>query len=170
MSKELKRDFILAAFVGIACAVMMGVYQALNISGLVENPLYWASYLPVPAMFMLGGKWADVPFHMGNILFGVLCAWACNALAGAMGVGIGFPAGMTISMGIFNFVIMAVAGGLLAGSVGRCPVAVVGFIAFFAAGGENLVVLCVSLLCGIVCGTIMVRSGDLAAKLAGIED
>ena len=170
MSKELKRDLILAVFVGIGCGIQMGIYQALNVSGLVENPLYWASYLPIPAMFLFGANFKDIPFHWGNALFGVLCAFLCNALATATAGGIGFPVSMSIQMAIWNFVIMAVAGGIFAKNIGRCPMAVLGFIGFFAAGGTNLLVLCVSLICGIVSGVIMVQSGKIAAKMAGIEE
>lgn len=52
---------------------------------------------------------------------------------------------------------------------GRCPIAFIGMITCFAAGGENYLVAVVSLLVGIVTSTLMAQSGKLVAKIVGLD-
>lgn len=51
---------------------------------------------------------------------------------------------------------------------GRCPMAFVGMITCFAAGGQNYVVALVSLIVGIVFATLSAQSGKLAARIVGL--
>lgn len=171
MSKELQKNLLWALFVGIISGIEAGIYAALPIS----SPLIWACFIPIPVVFLFGGQWKDVPFHWLNVLIGVfLGGWLAYFLTGVLAPVMGTP----LALGIATVVGVTVVQGLTFGFftkggplpwLGRCPMAFIGMIATFGAGGTNYLVLVVSLLIGIVGATLMARSGDLAGKLVGAD-
>ena len=150
MSKQLKANLLHALFVGIICGVLIGVYAALPI----ETPLYWAAFIMIPTVFMFGGEWKDVPYHWVNAAIGLPLAFAvatciCTFLVQGLTNGVFSPGGFKLFFG-------------------RCPMAFVGMITCFAAGGQNYVVALVSLMVGIVFATLSAQSGKLAARIVGL--
>lgn len=169
MNKELKKNLWHAVLVGIGSGILIGVYALLNAVGFVQQPLYWACFIVLPLVFMFGGKWSDVVPHIGNVWFGLLCGWCTFQLVNLMVGATGLPLAFGIATCIMTVVLQGITGGFLATSIGRCPMAFAGMVCCFAANGENLLVAVISLAVGIVCATLFVQSGALAAKLAGIK-
>ncbi len=166
MSKELKKNVWHAVFVGIGSGAVIGAYALLPL----ENPLFWAVFITLPTVFMFGGAWSDVVPLSANALFGLAMGWSCFQLLFAMtAAGMGYVAALVISVVAVTVVLQTVTAGFLGASFGRCPMAFVGLIACFAAGGENLAVAAVSLVVGVLAATCFARSGVWAAKLAGTD-
>ncbi len=166
MSIELKKNLWHALFVGILSGVVIGVYAGLGL----ETPLYWAAFIVLPVVFMSGGRWPDVLPHIGNAWFGVFIGWACFQLVSMTTPVVGLPLAFGLATAVCTVVLQGMTGGFLASSLGRCPMAFVGMITCFAAGGTNLLTAVISLACGIVAATAMVQSGKIAARLSGFRE
>ena len=166
MSATVKTNVLHALFVGIICGIVIAIYAALPI----ENPLYWAVFISIPVTFMFGGEWKDVPFHWINLLLGLFVGGAlCFVFTGMFAPNTGMPLAFGIATCVCTFIVQALATvftpGVLKPFLGRCPMAFIGMITCFAAGGQNYEVAVVSLLVGVVTSTLMAQSGKLAAKI-----
>ena len=170
MSKQLKANLLHALFVGIICGVLIGVYAALPI----EVPLYWAAFIMIPTVFMFGGEWKDVPYHWANAAIGLFLGGALTfVITQQLVPGIGLPLAFAVATCICTFLVQGLTNGVFSPGgfkpfFGRCPMAFVGMITCFAAGGQNYVVALVSLLVGIVFATLSAQSGKLAARIVGL--
>ena len=174
MNKEVATRLVHALLVGIEAAVVIGVYAQLNVMGIVENPLFWACFIMIPVIFMFGGEWKDIPFHWVNLLIGLFLGGALTfvitqALVGATGLAIAFAIATCVGTFLVQGLTNIFMPGALSPFWGRTPMAFIGMITCFAAGGENYVVAVVSLLVGVVTSTIMAQSGKLAAKIVGAD-
>lgn len=171
MSKQLKANLLHALFVGIICGVLIGIYAALQI----EAPLYWAAFIMIPTVFMFGGEWKDIPVHWVNAAIGLLLGGALTfVITQQLVPGIGLPLAFAVATCICTFLVQGLTNGIFAPGgfkpyFGRCPMAFVGMITCFAAGGENYIVALVSLLVGIVFATLSAQSGKLAARIVGLN-
>ncbi len=172
MNKELQKNLLWALLVGIVSGIEAGIYAALPL----ESPLIWACFIPIPVVFLFGGKWEDIPFHWLNVLIGVgLGGWLAYFLTGVLAPSMGTPAALGLATVVGVTVVQGLTFGVFTKGgpvpwLGRCPMAFIGMIATFAAGGTNYVVLVVSLLVGIVGATVMAQSGAWAAKMVGYEE
>lgn len=171
MSATVKTNILHALFVGIICGIVIGIYAALPI----ENPLYWAAFITIPVVFMYGGEWRDVPFHWVNLLIGLFLGGALTfVLTQLMAPSTGMPIAFAVATCVCTFIVQALATvftpGVLKPFLGRCPMAFIGMITCFAAGGQNYEVAVVSLLVGVVTSTLMAQSGKLAAKICHKDD
>lgn len=172
MSKQLKANLLHALFVGVICGVLIGVYAALPI----EAPLYWAAFIMIPTVFMFGGEWKDVPFHWLNAAIGLFLGGALTfVITQQLAPGIGLPLAFAAATCICTFLVQGLTNGVFSPGgfkpfFGRCPMAFVGMITCFAAGGQNYGVALASLLVGIVFATLSAQSGKLAARIAGLGE
>ena len=148
MSKELKKNLLHALFVGIICGIVIAVYASLP----VEAPLYWACFIMIPVVFMFGGQWKDVPVHWINVLIGLFLGGALTfVITQALVPSVGLALAFGIATCVCTFLVQGLTNGVLSPGgikpfIGRCPMAFVGMITCFAAGGENYVVAVASLL------------------------
>jgi hypothetical protein len=174
MDKEIAARILHALLVGIECAVVIAVYVALNLAGVVQTPLYWACFIMIPCVFMFGGEWKDVPYHWVNILIGLFLGGALTfvitqAMVGSTGLVVAF----SVATCVGTFLVQGLTNVFMPGGKkpfwGRTPMAFIGMIACFAAGGQNYAVLVVSLLVGVVTSTVMAQSYKLAAKIVGAD-
>lgn len=167
MSKELKKNLLHALFVGIICGIVIAVYASLP----VEAPLYWACFIMIPVVFMFGGQWKDVPVHWINVLIGLFLGGALTfVITQALVPSVGLALAFGIATCVCTFLVQGLTNGVLSPGgikpfIGRCPMAFVGMITCFAAGGENYVVAVASLLVGVVTSTLMAQSGKLAERI-----
>ena len=172
MNKEVAQRIVHALLVGLEAAVVIGVYAQLNVMGIVENPLYWACFIMIPVVFMFGGEWKDVPFHWVNLLIGLflgglLTFVITGALVGALGLALAFAVATCVGTFLVQGLTNVFMPGGLSPFWGRTPMAFIGMITCFAAGGEHYPVAVASLLVGVVTSTLMAQSGKLAARIVG---
>ena len=170
MNKKAQCNLVHALLVGIICGVVIAVYAALP----VETPLYWACFIMIPVVFMFGGEWRDIPFHWVNVLIGLFLGGALTfVITQALVPGIGLALAFGVATCVCTFLVQGLttlfSPGALKPFWGRCPMAFVGMITCFAAGGDNYPVAVVSLLVGVVTSTLMAQSGKLAARIVGFK-
>lgn len=172
MNKEVAQRIVHALLVGLECAVVIGIYAQLNVMGIVENPLYWACFIMIPVVFMFGGEWKDIPFHWINLMIGLFLGGLLTfVITGALVSSLGLALAFAIATCVGTFLVQGLTSVFMPGGLspfwGRTPMAFIGMITCFAAGGQNYEVAVVSLLIGVVTSTIMAQSGKLAAKIVG---
>lgn len=165
MSLEMKKNLWHALFVGLLSGIVIGIYAALPI----EAPLYWAAFITLPTVFMFGGETKQIMPLSLNALFGLFIGWLCFQMVGGLVSFVEMPLAFAVATALCTVLLQGTTGGLLSSSFGRCPMAFVGMITCFAAGGSNLLVAAISLLVGVCAATLMAQTGKLAAKLAGTE-
>lgn len=169
MNKQAQANLVHALLVGIICGVVIAVYAALPI----ETPLYWACFIMIPVVFLFGGEWKDVPYHWANVLIGLFLGGALTfvitaQLLPAVGLAVAFGIATCVCTFLVQGLTTLFSPGAIRPFWGRCPMAFVGMITCFAAGGDNYLVAVVSLLVGVVTSTLMAQSGKLAAKIVGL--
>ena len=106
---------------------------------------------------------------IGLFLGGALTFVITQALVPGIGLALAFGIATCVCTFLVQGLTTLFSPGALKPFWGRCPMAFIGMITCFAAGGENYLVAMVSLLVGVVTSTLMAQSGKLAARIVGMR-
>lgn len=183
---ERKKNWIHAALVGILSGILIGVYAALippdGSTGI--TPLFWASFITLPTVFMFGGRWKDVVPLVLNAWFGYACGLVVFYFCGIAAASITLAGAFGLFTCVLTVILQGLTSAALPAWLGKTPMAFVGMVCCFASPAaasigqvglvsatspslQTMLVAFVSLTVGIIGATVMAQSGALAAKLAG---
>ena len=173
-------------FVGILSGILIGVYAALippdGSTGI--TPLFWASFITLPTVFMFGGQWKDIVPLIANAIFGYVCGLIVFYFCGITAATITLAGAFGVFTCILTVFLQGLTSAALPAWLGKTPMAFVGMVCCFASPAaasigqvglvsatspslQTMIVAFVSLAVGVIGATVMAQSGALAAKLAG---
>jgi hypothetical protein len=152
-------------FIALIAAVYTAIYTLLPI-----NPgLMWTSFIILPIWFSSNATPKDVPgFSICGVIgfvWGIICLKLFGLLSG---LGAVLASGLGILIIIFVICLVHIA--LFAGNkvFGVASLALGSFTICLAVGGTEPVVVCISIVAGVLMSCLMGLTGGLSAKLAGL--
>ena len=171
MSYKFKLNLLKSIFSAILSAIFAGTYCYLVYNKIIDNPLYWATFVLIPIVLVTGPKWKLLPVHFLNVLIGFFLGGSVAYLViSLVNDNIYFPIAFGLGSLVGVFLVQFITTAALPSFkslfwLGECGIAFVSMTSCFACNNDNIIIFLLSLLSSVVLATCIGYSEKLAERI-----